>query len=273
MPRTGPVSLLMLLTLAVAASAAQTNATLTDLEQGAATYSSTCATCHGDDGAGVPGIDFGHGVFRRATTDDAFFRVLREGVSGTAMPKFQMSEGRMRSLLLYLRSLSETAANSSVAGDPARGKSILEGKGACLTCHRLANTGSRLGPSLDEIGRRRTAAFLEQSLLEPDAVVLSDYWFVNATTRDGVRITGRRMNEDRNTVQFIDPTGRLVSLVKRELREYNVVRASQMPSYKDKLSPDELRDVVKYLTTLRGREAIGADADAVAATQDSTRQH
>jgi hypothetical protein len=84
-----------------------------------------------------------------------------------------------------------------------------------------------------------------------------------AVARDGATIEGRRLNEDRNTVQLIDAKDRLVSLNKAELREYTVIRTSTMPSYKDKLSPDEVTDVVKYLTTLKGFEVSeGASSPA-----------
>ena len=75
---------------------------------------------------------------------------------------------------------------------------------------------------------------------------------VRAVTRDGKVITGRRLNEDTYTVQLIDPTERLVSLSKSDLREYTVVKTSPMPSYKNELSSGELDDVVAYLRTLKG---------------------
>jgi glucose dehydrogenase len=52
-------------------------------------------------------------------------------------------------------------------------------------------------------------------------------------------------------VQLIDDQERLVSLVKDVLRDYVVIRESSMPSYKDKLSPQEVADVVAYLLTLK----------------------
>ena len=54
-------------------------------------------------------------------------------------------------------------------------------------------------------------------------------------------ITGRRLNEDIYTVQIVTPEGRLVSLVKGELRDWSVSQTSPMPSYKDTLSADDAR--------------------------------
>ena len=41
----------------------------TDIDEGAATFRSYCATCHGIDGNEVAGIDLGRGEFRRAVSN------------------------------------------------------------------------------------------------------------------------------------------------------------------------------------------------------------
>ena len=75
---------------------------------------------------------------------------------------------------------------------------------------------------------------------------------MRAVTKDGKVITGRRLNEDTYSVQLIDSQERLVSLAKADLKEYAVIKTSSMPSYRDKLSAQELADVVAYLLTLNG---------------------
>lgn len=255
-------ALLLLLAGAVRSPAQQDDARLAALEQGAQIYHSLCAVCHEENGDGIEGIDFARGIYKRASSDEEFIQLVEEGIPGTAMPPFDLGRRQTENLLHYIRSLRETVTHSSMAGDAARGRAIFEGKGACLNCHRVQNKGARLGPALTAIGKIRPASMLEQSILEPNAVVLSDHWFFRATRRDGVTISGRRLNEDRNTLQLIDAKDRLVSLIKSELREYALVKTSAMPSYQGKLSPEEVTDVVKYLTTLRGFEAPAAEASA-----------
>jgi hypothetical protein len=48
--------------------------------------------------------------------------------------------------------------------------------------------------------------------------------------------------------------GRLVSLVKTDLREWSVSTTSPMPSYKDSLTPGALADLVGYLVSLKGSQ-------------------
>lgn len=75
---------------------------------------------------------------------------------------------------------------------------------------------------------------------------------VRAVTKDRKVINGRRVNEDTYTVQLMDDQGRLVSLLKADLREYTILVESPMPSSKGKLSGSEVADLVAYLLSLKG---------------------
>ena len=63
---------------------------------------------------------------------------------------------------------------------------------------------------------------------------------------------GRLLNEDTFSVQLLDTTEHLRSFRKAELKEYAFLEKSTMPSYKDRLTAQELSDVVGYLTSLKG---------------------
>jgi putative heme-binding domain-containing protein len=164
------------------------------------------------------------------------------------------------------------------AGDPVRGKAIYEGKGNCQSCHRINGVGSRLGPDLSEIGVPRgggrgggggaapaagkqatpapaptvNLSALETSIVDPDADVALANRLVRVVTKDGKSTTGRLLNHDNFTVQFMDPQGKLHSYLKADLRESTVLTKGLMPSYRDRLSSQEVADVVAYLSTLKG---------------------
>ncbi len=61
-------------------------------------------------------------------------------------------------------------------GDPARGKSLFATLG-CGSCHTLAAAGAKgtIGPSLDVALKGKDARFIEQSLIDPGAVVAKGY--------------------------------------------------------------------------------------------------
>jgi putative heme-binding domain-containing protein len=165
----------------------------------------------------------------------------------------------MRALALVLvAGFAAAAARAQSVSEPlplgneAAGAALLAGKGACLTCHRVQGRGSRLGPDLTDIGALRRPEQLQASLLEPDAEILPENRFYRVVTRAGVTIAGRLLNLDTFQVLMLDPEEQLRSFYKSELREHGFIKASKMPSYRDKLSRQELSDVIAYLSTLKG---------------------
>ena len=71
--------------------------------------------------------------------------------------------------LVYLITIAAQTVPTGVAGDPATGKALFEGTGACLTCHTVENRGVRRGPDLSWIGMRRAPDSLRRSLIDSDA--------------------------------------------------------------------------------------------------------
>ena len=152
---------------------------------------------------------------------------------------------------LMIMALASGAVMAQQPGDPAKGKLIFEGKGACTNCHRIHGNGSRFGPDLSEAGAR-TAEQLQTSILDPDAEIAPVNRTFRAVSKDGTTTIGRLLNEDTFSVQMIDKKERLLSFQKGDLREYAFESKSPMPSFKGKLSPQEVADVVAYLATLKG---------------------
>jgi putative heme-binding domain-containing protein len=186
-------------------------------------------------------------------TDQDLVQIIRTGIPGTPMPASNMSEEQASHVVAYLRSAAAASQNTSTVGDAARGKAVYDGKGKCATCHRVNGLGSRLGPDLSDVGQQRRAVDLERSLVDPDAEVLGTNRFYHVTTKDGVTTTGRLLNLDTFTVQMLDAKEQLRSFVKADLRDHGFAEKSTMPSYKTTLTPQELADVVSYLTSLKGK--------------------
>jgi putative heme-binding domain-containing protein len=231
----------------------QPDYTPTDIENGRQIYQANCSFCHGPEGDGVPGVNFGSGRFRRGSTDDQLVRIILGGIPGTAMPPSNFSEGQAGTIVAYVRSLALSGASGIPLGDAARGRSVFEGKGQCLTCHSVGGVGSRVGPNLTEIGALRRVSELQRSLIEPGVEVRADHRSVRAVTSDGTVISGRLLNQDSFTLQLLDSNERLVSLDKTTLREFAIQKTSSMPSYRETLSASEMADVLGYLVTLKGR--------------------
>jgi putative heme-binding domain-containing protein len=239
-----------LLALLAGAAFAQQGYSPADIQSGKQLYGVNCSNCHGPNGNFVSGVDLGHGNFRRASTDNELVAIMVQGIMGTPMPPANLSDQQAHQIVAYLRSqaVADTGAGKA---DLAHGKSLFESKG-CLNCHRVRDHGSRVGPDLTGVGARRKAAEIERSIVDPNAEVLPENRYVRAVTRDGATITGRILNEDTYSLQLIDSKEKLVSLQKADLRQFEFLKSSPMPSYRDKLSGDELSDLVGYLVSLKG---------------------
>jgi putative heme-binding domain-containing protein len=225
-----------------------------DVASGSKIYSQYCVPCHGISGTSVGGIDLHHGLLPRASTDAALRSVIATGFPQAGMPAFHLTDDEVRTLIAFIRAGDDPAAAGAAVklGDVAKGRAIFEGKGKCLSCHRVGLQGAFSGPDLTDVGRTRVPSSLQRSVLDPTQSMRPINRPVRAVTRDGQTITGRRLNEDTYTVQVITDDGRLVGLVKSELKGWSVGTASPMPSYKDTLSADELSDLVAYLVSLKG---------------------
>jgi putative heme-binding domain-containing protein len=244
---------LSLLALVVTIARGQQRFVPAEIEYGQRLFQANCTGCHGPEGDGVPGINFSKGQYRRASSDADLLRIIVGGIPGTPMPPSSFSESQATTVVAYLRSIAAGAAPGPGVGDARRGKATFEGKGQCATCHSVSGAGVRSGPNLTEIGIFRRTLELEQSLVDPDAEIRPENRTVRLVTRDGATITGRLLNQDTFSVQLLDPMEHLLSYDKANLREVTVLKNSPMPSYRGKLSAEEIADVVAYLSTLNGR--------------------
>jgi putative heme-binding domain-containing protein len=96
-----------------------------------------------------------------------------------------------------------------------------------------------------------TAQQLAQSILDPNAVVSAVNRYVQLKMKDGKTISGKLLSVDTFAYQIFDSNEKLANISKDNVREATM--ASPMPSYKDKLTNQELSDVISYLMTLKGQ--------------------
>jgi cytochrome c oxidase cbb3-type subunit 3 len=221
---------------------------------GARLYTTQCSVCHGTNGDLINGVDLRAGRFLTVRTDEDFTRLLATGRPAAGMPSFAvLHSDEARAIIAYIRSNFDATTDGVTIGDVRRGAAVFEGKGACTSCHRVNGRGAYTATDLTDIGTVRTPASLQRALVNPAQAILPANRQVRVVTRDGRTIRGRRLNEDSFTIQLIDEQSRLVSLAKADLRSFEFVPTSSMPSFQNTLTADERADVVAYLLSLKGR--------------------
>jgi mono/diheme cytochrome c family protein len=74
---------------------------------------------------------------------------------------------------------TETGAPEQPSGDPAAGKQIFTttAQPPCASCHTLqeANATGTVGPNLDEVLKGKDAAFIHESIVNPDAEIATGF--------------------------------------------------------------------------------------------------
>jgi len=90
-----------------------------------------------------------------------------------------------------------------------------------------------------------------QSILDPNAVVTPQNRYVVLKMKDGKTISGKLLSVDTFAYQIFDSSEKLANISKENIREATMT--SPMPSYRDKLTTQELADVISYLTSLKGQ--------------------
>ena len=138
-------------------------------------------------------------------------------------------------------------------GDAVRGKAIINGHlGAnCIACHRVdSDEGSEVGPILRQVGGQRTKDELAESLVEPSAKIVQGFGIETIVLKDGTTLAGSVTKESAKTLDFKLPDGktRKISVASIASRTPPV---SVMPPMLGILTPEEIRDVVAYLSGLK----------------------
>jgi len=168
------------------------------------------------------------------------------------MPGFSMNGREIWQIVAFIRGLTAgKGAGGAATGDPKAGKAALEANG-CLNCHSINGLGSTRGVDLTAAGARLHPPELREAITDPNAEVAPEHWIWTAVANDGQKLRGSRLNEDTFSLQILDNTGKLRSIAKADLKEQTLEKRSPMPSFKTKLSPAQIDDIVAYLSTLTG---------------------
>jgi putative membrane-bound dehydrogenase-like protein len=130
------------------------------------------------------------------------------------------------------------------SADKAQGRVVFTR--TCAACHVLFGEGGKIGPELT--GSQRTSLdYLLENILDPSAVVASDYQVTVLLTRDGRVITGI-IKQETDKVVTIQTQNEVIPVPQTDVEERRKSPISMMPEgLLDKLTNEEVRDLIAYL--------------------------
>jgi quinoprotein glucose dehydrogenase len=138
-------------------------------------------------------------------------------------------------------------------GDSAAGQDIVANhlNANCTACHSVGAGGSEVGPNLRTVGAQNDRAYLLEALLNPSAKIATGFGLVAITLKDGGNVSGTLAKETPTavTVRLFD--GAMKTVARADIASQSAP-VSIMPPMSGILQPREIRDVVAYLSSLKG---------------------
>ena len=192
----------------------------------------------------------------------------KNGVSPAALELLEAAEKRAEPELktaLATYKASQAASSDPLAqwlpslegGDPVKGGQIFESHpaGQCMRCHAGGHGGGDAGPSLADIGSRRKSRHFLESMVIPGAEVAMGYGISSVTLKGGKSVSGIVIADNPQHVD-LDSSGKVLRVHRSDI-DTMTAPVSSMPPMGFMLSPVELRDVVAWLGTQKGKVKAG----------------
>ena len=123
----------------------------------------------------------------------------------------------------------------------------------CAACHTMKGEGGSFGPDLTQLASRFSKKDILEAIIEPNKVISDQYESKIFNLKDGTYALGRQTGEDENNYIIVqNPYAPQVtkSIPKKDVDNIQVSKISIMPPGTiNVLSPDELRDLMAFLTS------------------------
>ncbi len=162
----------------------------------------------------------------------------------------------VESLKQYRTAIESAAADktarytdSRFGGNAERGRQIFFYKTevSCVRCHNIDGTGGEVGPDLSGVSINKTRDYLLEAIADPNKTVAEGYNQTILLTTDGLTLTGLVKTESDKELALLDAEGVLKTIPTAEIEDRKVGKSSMPEDLVDKLSPQEIRDLVEYL--------------------------
>jgi quinoprotein glucose dehydrogenase len=122
----------------------------------------------------------------------------------------------------------------------------------CVRCHALDGAGGKVGPPMDNIANILSREEILQSLIEPGARLAPGYGSVVLTLKDGQVVSGFLAAENKEEIILRTSDAEPMEIAISRIKKRDNM-PSAMPPMGTVLSKRELRDLVEFLSNLKGK--------------------
>lgn len=227
--------------------------TAQQIDSGGSLFQQNCAFCHGRDaGGGESGPDLTRSKLVSSDKDgENIGPVIRNGRLDRGMPKFNLGDAEVTSLIAFIHSqqdkaMSQTGNRKGVdtsdlqTGNVEAGKKYFNGAGTCSKCH------SPVG-DLAGVATRYEGLKLEQQMLYPRNAKAK----VTVTPRHGKAMTGTLAFQDEFTIALTDSEGIYHSWHTTDVTYKVDAPFKAHVELFDKYTDDDIHNLMAYIQTLR----------------------
>jgi cytochrome c oxidase cbb3-type subunit 3 len=222
------------------------------VEAGRSQFLQQCAFCHGKDaGGGEDGPDLTRSkLVAEDKAGDKIGPVVRNGRQQTGMPRFNVSDQELASLVAFIHTQKTVAESQNGkrrgvdtadlrTGSVEKGKQYFNGTGKCSSCH--SPTGDLAG-----VAKRNDGLKLMERLMYPRGAKSK----MTVTLPSGQTVSGETAYQDEFTVALRDASGIYrswpASKVKVKLDAPAEAHVELLAKYTD----DDIHNLMAYLLTL-----------------------
>jgi len=132
-------------------------------------------------------------------------------------------------------------------GSAERGKVVFTKH--CATCHQFQGEGATIGPDLTGMAVHPREELLTQ-VMDPSRSVEGNFHVYTLVLADGRILSGMLGAESRTSLELIDAQAKRHTIERSDIDEIVATRKSLMPEgFEQQLSPEQLVDLLEYLTT------------------------
>lgn len=141
--------------------------------------------------------------------------------------------------------IQEYGAALSLRGDAGRGQAVFQR--ACMTCHRVGNLGTDVGPAMSTIRHRRPDEIMTQ-ILDPNREVGPNFMQYAVVLDDGRVVTGIIAEENATSITLKQAENRRETVLRQNVEEISNTGQSLMPEGLEKtVSKQDMADLLAFL--------------------------